>query len=76
MLNQPSLFSLSHHQPYFLIVKFFFRATRSPIDVSTVLELSSGDSGSSFSCLGACAQAAVESTAALAFYWILGTRVV
>jgi hypothetical protein len=39
-----------------------------------VLDLSSSNTGSSFSCLGACAQAAVESTAALALYWILSAK--
>ena len=46
ILNQPSLCRLGHHQPYFLIVEFLFRATRTPVDVPTVLELSGGDSGS------------------------------
>ena len=74
ILNQPSLCRLGHHQPYFLIVEFLFRATRTPVDVSAVLDLSSSNTGSSFSCLGACAQAAVESTAALALYWILSAK--
>ena len=46
VLNQPRLISLSHHQPYFLVIEFFFRAARTPVDVPTVLELSGGDSGS------------------------------
>ena len=73
-LNQPSLSSLSHHQPYFLVIEFFFRATRSPVDVTTVLELSGGDSGFALACFRACAQAAVEPTAALAFHWILSAE--
>ena len=56
ILNQPSLSSLGHHHSDFLVIEFFFRATRSPVDVPTVLQLSGGYSGSSFSCLGTCAQ--------------------
>ena len=76
ILNQPSLSSLSHQHSDFLVIEFFFRATRSPVDVPAELELSGGDSGFTCCCFRARAQAAMEPTAALAFYWILGTRVV
>jgi hypothetical protein len=45
ILNQSRLYKLGHQDSDFFVIEFFFRATRSPVDVPTVLQLSCGYSG-------------------------------